>query len=239
MTQGPPQIISTWISRRPDPWGFAISGATIFFLTLASLFFWNWPPFSGMPASGEAVFQQHSWWKAWSALAAHADEKHLLSNSLLFFIFGSFLAGYFGLFVFPLMAFAWGGITNLIVLYGMSPQTQLLGASGIVFWMGGAWLTLYFFLDVKRNYVQRILRAFGVGLLLFFPGDAFNPQISYMSHLIGFLLGVTFGFAYYFWNRRKFLASVVRIPAEPEDESRENEITTLSTPSSADWKMES
>lgn len=210
------QIVSTWLSRRPNPWGFTLAAATIFLITTATLLFWNVAFFSEWSASKEAVFNQGAWWKAWTALLVHADEKHLLSNSFLFFIFGSLLAGYFGSLVFPVMAFILGGVTNLIVLQGMSPQTGLLGASGIVFWMGGVWLTLYFFLDQKRSYIQRALRAGGVGLLLFFPGDAFNPQISYMSHLIGFVLGVIFGFVYYFWNQKKFQAAVIRVANEPE-----------------------
>jgi rhomboid protease GluP len=43
----------------------------------------------------------------------------------------------------------------------------------------------------------------GVGLVIFFP-STYNPNVSYMAHAIGMVLGILFGFAYFFINRGRF-----------------------------------
>lgn len=114
-----------------------------------------------MPASPEKVFNDGEIWRAWTTVFAHADLEHLLSNVFLFFILGIFLTSYFGKALIPITAFLFGGITNLIVLKTMPLQNTLIGASGVVFWMGGAWLTLFFLIDRRRSLIQRALRALG------------------------------------------------------------------------------
>ncbi len=204
-------VHSTWLSQKPARWAFVISASVALIIALFSWIYWQDLGLASqwMPATQNSVWNQHLFWQAWTALFAHADFKHLLSNMFLFFIFGSFLNGYFGLWMFPFMAFVFGGITNLLVLRGMQPETQLLGASGVVFWMGGAWLSLYFLLDEKRSYYQRGLRALGVAILLFFPAEAFDPHISYSSHFWGFILGLVFGISFYYYHRAKFRSHVV------------------------------
>jgi rhomboid protease GluP len=215
------RVLSTWLSRKPDRWAPVVAAASTFVLALLSFVYWQniGSALTWMPATREAVFQDHAVWRAWSAIFAHADGKHLLSNSFLFFILGSFLTGYFGVFMFPFLAILMGGLTNLIVLPGMPATTQLMGASGVVFWMGGAWLSLYFLLDEKRSIYQRSLRATGVSLVLFFPAEAFDPQVSYGAHFWGFVLGVLSGVLYYFYHRKKLQAAVVReiVVEDPTD----------------------
>lgn len=205
-------IRETWLSRKPHSSASIVAAMMTLLLALGSLFYLQnmgnlaaW-----MPASHQLVFDQHQFWRLWTTLLAHADEKHLLSNSFMFFILGYFLNGYFHFFVFPLMALFIGGLANLIVLWGMPAPVHLIGASGVVFWMGGTWLTLYFLLDRKRSFYQRSLRTIGVAVLLFVPAEAFDPNISYRTHFVGFALGLAFGLIYYLANRRKFLAAEVR-----------------------------
>ena len=157
-----------------------------------------------MSASGSSVFAKGEIWRLWTTLFAHGDEKHLLSNSFLFFILGSFMAGYFGLKNFPLIALLFGGLINFLVLRHMPPEVNLIGMSGVVFWLGGAWLVLYFLIDRRKSLYQRTVRAIGVGLVLFFPAEAFDPSVSYSSHLIGFALGALWAVFYFLWNRRRF-----------------------------------
>lgn len=203
-------VAQTRLSRRPNENAFLLTGFLTFFMALIGFLYWNnyfhlqeW-----MTASPIQIFQKNEWYRAWTTLVAHADEKHLLSNSMLFFVLGSFLSSYFGYFTFPVMAFFFGGITNLIVLKGMPLESSLIGASGVVFWLGGVWLTLYSFLDVKRSHYQRFLRSMGVALVLFFPAEAFDPNISYQAHLVGFLLGILYAVIYYFINRKEFLKEI-------------------------------
>ncbi len=199
-------IMSTWLTRKPHPWSFIIGAVMTLIMAFMSLVYLRDFFHVGilMPASRDLVFNQHEAWRLWSTLFAHADEKHLLSNSFLFFILGSFMTGYFGLWNFPLMAILFGGLTNWYVLQSMPMETKLIGMSGVVFWLGGAWLILYFFIERRKSLYQRAIRALGVGLLLFFPAEAFDPSISYQSHLIGFTLGVLWGIIYFALNRKRF-----------------------------------
>lgn len=172
-----------------------------------------------MMASQEKVFLFNEWPRLWTTLFVHGDFKHLLSNSFLFFILGYFLTGYFGVYVFPLGALFFGGVINWLVLQTMPSTVSLIGMSGVVFWMGGAWLTLYLVLDRSKSLFQRSLRALGVGLVLFFPAEAFDPQVSYRSHLIGFILGIVWALGYFAINHRRFRKSEVREMVYEESES--------------------
>jgi rhomboid protease GluP len=215
-------ILETWLTRKPHPWSFIIGAATTLVLVIVSLAYLR--DFSGiaswMSANHSLVFDQHQFWRLWSTLFAHADERHLLSNSFLFFILGSFMTGYFSSWNFPVLAVFFGGLTNWIVLHAMPSQTMLIGMSGVVFWLGGAWLSLYFLIERRKTVYQRALRAIGVGLLLFFPAEAFDPSISYKSHLVGFALGVLWGAVFFLLNRRRLRRAetyrlVLDEPAEP------------------------
>ncbi len=171
-----------------------------------------------MPASLHSIYIDHEFWRAWTTLFVHAHIAHFLSNSLLFFILGYFLIGYFGFFLFPVLAFIFGGITNLIVLKSMPETVQLIGASGVVYWMGAVWLTLYFLIDKRRSLFQRSIRTFGTGLGLFMPAEAFDPSISYETHLVGFCIGLICGLLFYMYHRKDFEAAIVREQIEEEIE---------------------
>lgn len=211
-----PQIYSvitrTWLSRKPGPWAQAITAFSLLSLVGGCLLYWNnWHGADAwMPGTREAVFTRGEFWRLWTTLFAHADLGHLISNSFLFFILGYVLSGYFGPGVFPLAALFMGGVTNAFSLATYAPQVQLVGASGVVSWMGGAWLTLYSLINTRVSRKGRALRAIGVALMLFAPAEAFDPKISYRTHAIGFGLGVLWAFYYYFRNREKFRADEVR-----------------------------
>lgn len=208
-----PQIYTvvrrTWLSRRPNPAAAAVAASALFLLVLACAAQWN--NFFGLaemwPATRAEVFSKNEFWRLWTTLFTHADLGHLAANSLLFYILGYFLYGYFGGAVFPFAALVMGGLTNMISLYFYPPDVRLIGASGVVSWMGGAWLVLYFMLNTELSKTARALRALGVALLLFAPSEAFDPKISYRTHLIGFVLGVACGAIYYLWRKRDFDAA--------------------------------
>lgn len=214
-------VRSTWLTQRPHKRAWFIAAWSVFLLLVGSVVYWK--DFAGaakwMAASGESVFSQGHFIRPWLALFAHADMGHLLSNSLLFSILGYFLSGYFGAGVFPLAAFLCGGLVNAIVLLSYPPQVSLVGVSGVVYWMGAVWLVLYFLIDVQRTRVQRALRSVGVALGVFMPSTAFDPQISYRAHFVGFVVGIVFALIYYLLQRRRFLEAQVieEIPEESEE----------------------
>jgi rhomboid protease GluP len=206
------RIRETWLSAKPAPMAGLVSAFATLFLVIGALLFWqDWNGAgSWMSADREQIFDQHQYWRLWTTLFVHSDEKHLLGNSFLFFILGFFLNAYYSFRVFPLAAFLMGGVSNFFVLRNMPAQVDLIGVSGVVFWMGAVWLTLYLMIETRKNWTQRILRAVGVSLLLFFPAEAFDPHISYRSHWIGFLFGVGFALVYYFVKRKKFEKAEVK-----------------------------
>jgi rhomboid protease GluP len=208
------RLTATWLSRKPDSASFFAAASSTSALLLGSLIYWNniGGAAAMMPASRQAVFHDGEIWRLWTALFAHGDLGHLASNTLLFFILGFFLYGYFGLRLFPIGALICGAAANALALSTYDPQVQLLGASGIVYWMGGTWLILYFFLSRQKNLTHRMVRTFGVALLLFAPSGALENQAaveqamhtSHITHFAGFMLGILTGFVDYAWNRKMY-----------------------------------
>ena len=230
-------ITATWLTRKPSASAWFIAVWSTFFLFLGSVMYWTDTLHAAawMPASHLDIFTQKQIWKLWTTLFAHADFGHLISNSLLFVVFGYFLSGYFGAWVFPTLAIAVGGLVNLAVLSQYYGDVRLIGMSSVVYWMGGTWLVLYLLLDQQRTLTQRILRSVGVSLAVFMPSSAFDPQISYGAHLVGFVFGVISGGIYYYFHRRRFQEAVVKvdIPEESEDEispRAEDEATAIGFP---------
>lgn len=221
MPQAQLVVLRTWLSNPPSADALFQAAFATILIGAASAFAWQHADFSRfwLEASAAKVFDQQGWWKAWTTLFLHADVRHLLSNMSLFFILALFLTGYFGAWVFPLLALIVGGLTNLVALSTMPREVTLVGASGVVFWMGGAWLALYVSLELRRTLKQRLTRAAGVALLLFFPSEAFDPQISYVTHAVGFVLGVLSGVLVYFLNRKKFQSYVRYGIVMDEDQS--------------------
>lgn len=215
------ELRETWLSKKPKSQSFWISTLGILVIIAASFIYVEniEQAQSWMTATHESIFQKHELWRAWTTLFVHGDFKHLLSNLFLFSILGFFLAGYFSPWFFPGLAFLSGGVVNFFVLAGMSPQTQLIGVSGVVYWMGGAWLTLYLLLDRKRTWSKRWIRAGGLALALFLPSEAFDPQVSYQSHLFGFICGVILASLYFYLNKKMFRqAEVFEVMPDETDE---------------------
>ncbi len=161
-----------------------------------------------MSASYEKVFIKGEWWRAWSTLFAHGDLSHIASNLFLFAPFSYFLISYFGLIYFPLVGFFVGGLVNLLVLMTMPEQVHLIGVSGVVYWMGGAWLALAWLIDRRDSKGRRILRVVAVTIVLFVP-DSFKPEVSYLSHFLGYFFGIFSSIIYYIFNHKKFLKEEV------------------------------
>ena len=114
----------------------------------------------------------------------------LLSNAVLFSIFGYLLYGYFGFWVFPVGSFVLGTLVNYLSLSTYLPgDVGLVGASGMVYLMASFWLTMYLLLERRYPVGRRLIRALGVGLVVLMPG-AFDHTISYRTHLIGAVAGL-------------------------------------------------
>jgi rhomboid protease GluP len=222
------RIVQTWLSRKPLWRASMIVAWSIFILLVASVAYWKdfQKAAEWMPVFQSAITVKHEYWRLWTALFAHADLGHLLSNSLTYFVVGYFLAGYFSLWLFPVLAFAMGGLINYLVVMGYPSDIRLIGVSGVVYWMAGAWLVLYFLIDKRKTFTQRTLRSIGVALGVFFPAAAFDPAISYKAHLYGFILGVFSGAVYWVLNRKTFENALVYEVRYEEDLEQLNSEST-------------
>lgn len=219
----------TWLTRKPHPTASAVTIASTFVLAiLALVYLTNAVGLASlMHASGDLVFRQHQWWRPWTTIFAHGDPGHLLSNLLLFFVLGYFLNAYFGARMFPFAALIWGGLVNLIAIATYDPEVVLVGASGVVYWMGGVWLVLYFCLSRQKNRTQRGLRTLGVAVLIFMPSATFEANVSHRTHLIGFILGLLAGTLHFAIHRKKFRqAEVYETVFEDVEQPSEPEPTT-------------
>lgn len=199
------KVRANWLTQKPHAGAFAVAAVSVAVLLIANFLFWrnDFGLEALLTAIPKNVFEGHEYWRLWTALLAHSDISHLLSNSLLFSVFAFFLYGYFGTFVFPLAAFISGGLINVLVLKTMQPEAELLGVSGIVYWMGAVWLTLYFLLETRETLSKRLIKTIGIALVLFIP-ETYHRDTSYLSHFLGFIFGIVFGFLYYFKRRNEF-----------------------------------
>lgn len=198
----------TWLARKPRAGALDLTLLLVAALVLASFLYLaglagadRW-----MPASREAVFARHEYWRAWTTLFAHADLGHILSNLFLFIPFSYFLLGYYPRWFFPLGGFFLGGLANFAVLATMPREATLVGVSGVVYWMGAAWLTLYWLIEKRDPWRRRFGKAVIVTAALFLP-DTVRAEVSYLSHYLGFASGVLSGFALHALQRKKFFAA--------------------------------
>lgn len=157
---------------------------------VTSLLFWFSPRYRDLLwASPETVFTQGEYWRLVTALFAHADLEHLLSNLPFLFIFGWLLRRYFGLLAFPLAALCVGVLTNGAALYFYRDHLRMVGASGMVYAMVAMWSVFYLRYEIRFGAGKKLLRVTGFLLVLFFP-TVYSPTTSYLAHALGFVIGV-------------------------------------------------
>ncbi|MBL7543612.1 MAG: rhomboid family intramembrane serine protease [Bdellovibrionaceae bacterium] len=160
-------------------------------------------------ASGHLVFQEAQYWRLWTTLFAHADFAHLLGNLVLLLPLSFVITSYFGVWVFPMLGLFVGGVINYVVLKTMPVSTGLIGISGVVYWMGSLWIVLFMLIDRRKSVRQRIALGLFFTVVLFIP-ETYKAEISYLSHFVGYVLGVISGGLIYVLYRKTFLAAEVK-----------------------------
>lgn len=213
------RLVSTLITGHPSTMAFYVASLTIIIMILSSLFYWSAPQAWAdlLPAVNSKFFDEHQIWRAFTALFIHADIGHLLSNMLMLWIFSFFVFGYFGFGAFPISSFLVSALVNVIAIKSYAPDTELLGASGLVYVLGGFWLTLYPLIQRQYSVINRTVRAIGIALLLFWP-TTFVPSTSYRTHAIGFAFGILMALIYFIKNKKQIRAKEIYeiVLVEPE-----------------------
>jgi rhomboid protease GluP len=171
-----------------------IRPAVILFMLFytASVLHSGYPVGDKLWASGDSVYKNHEYWRIITSVFIHDDIYHLLSNALIFIIFGWILRAYFGFFVFPVLSLIIGAACTLLTITIYDPGMRLIGASGMNYGMAALWLVFYLRFDTDNRPARKILRVFGFILAVLFP-STYNPQVSYLAHALGFALGLTAG----------------------------------------------
>ena len=196
-------LIKTLIMGKPLASAFLMASLNVFIICLGTIFYWMGPDAwtQLLPSVNAEVFQHGQWWRIFTAIFVHADLEHLLSNMLMLWIFIFFVYGYFGARIFY-FAFFLAGLANAFAIATYKPDVELIGASGLVYLLGGLWLVLYFFIQRQYSVLHRFLRVFGIALVLFSP-SSFIPSTSYRTHAIGFFMGIVLGVFYFYKNKEK------------------------------------
>lgn len=185
------RIAPSGFELMPVPGSAWLANIALASMVFACMINWSWsgktmPP---MVASGAAVFQKQEYWRLFTALLGHGDVMHLLHNAPIFWFFAWILNAYFGLWVAGFLTLIVGLASNAVTLWSYEPNTQLLGASGMIYGMVAMWLVLYIRFDRKGWWVKRVVRSLGFSLLVLFP-QTYEVNTSYMAHASGFLIGI-------------------------------------------------
>ena len=197
-----PHVVSTILSKKPGrDAGLAVGWTLGILLAVSALYWWGPPEFAAaLPASGETVFGQGETWRLVTAIAAHADAIHLLSNAvfLTWLIYLSY--GAFGPSLYPWSAAPLSALALAVTLEGYPPNIRVVGASGMLYLLAGAWLTLYVLVERRLAVAKRIVRVVGFFLVVLVP-TSIRPEVSYRAHFIGLFFGICLGLAYFLARR--------------------------------------
>ena len=216
------RIRATLLSRKPREWSLEIAGLFLSIIMGISLLAWRNGAdlLPALAATSEGVLKKREYWRLLTAVAVHADPVHVLSNAILLAFFTYLLFGYFGFWVFPVMSLVMAGLTNYISLLTYPPEVSLIGASGLVYWMAGFWLSMYLLVERSVSPGKRVLRVICLALLVLLP-STFQANVSYRTHAIGLGLGIVSALVYFQCNRESIRAAEVVELEEPLDGPKE------------------
>lgn len=199
---------ANWLTRNPAPSAGRLTlalSAAVAALGLLSLD--DGGTFYAAARATPAAIAAGEYWRAWTTLFVHGDLGHLASNLFLFIPLLHLHLAYFG--GFAAAGIVAGGLVNLAVLKTMPADTALVGISGVVYWMGAAWLTLFLLLDRRERLKRRFGSALFLALLLFVP-ETLRPEVSHLSHFLGAVAGVISACALFALRKREFRAAEIR-----------------------------
>ncbi len=211
------RIKSTLLSQKPREESLLIALVSVMVLLLGSLLCWQDPSLLNLlAASRNQVVGDQEYWRLLTTTVIHADLTHFLSNAILFSLFTFLLYGYFGFWLFPVAVAVLGSLTNYLSLLTYPENTQLIGASGLVYLMAGFWLTVYVLVERTHPLKRRVLVATGIALIVLVP-SSLSPGVSYRTHAIGCGVGIIAALGY-FQARKEQIRSLETFRMEEVDE---------------------
>ncbi len=127
-------------------------------------------------------------WRLITSMFLHGDFLHLFSNMFSLLIFGSYIELSFSKVKFVLIYFISGFLGSLFTVFFLPLNTISLGASGAIFGLLGAVLSMIIF---DRNNPLIIL---GLIYAFYFVITSFRPGVNYFAHIFGLLGGFVIGY---------------------------------------------
>jgi rhomboid protease GluP len=191
------KLVKTFLSKRPTSLSFMMG---VISLVLMTLFFGANP--ESFSANGFLVYERGEYWRAFTSTLLHADLNHLAHNAFFLLGLSTLLHNYFGFWVFPVLSLIAGGIINLIALKIYPPAVHLVGVSGVIYFMASFWLTSYMLIERRHKILSRFIYATGITLIFLFP-QVFQPEVSYLAHGLGFIVGIPFAILYFAFNFKR------------------------------------
>lgn len=138
-------------------------------------------------------------WTLITGLFLHGDLLHLFGNMMFLFVFGNTLEDELGT-AKTLSAFFLGGaLSFLLSTFFYDPITRLIGASAAIFT-----LTAIVMLVKPLKFSFLFMMPQGLVAIIYFTYNVFavyigfHGNIAYISHVIGFMIGIPLGTA---WSR--------------------------------------
>ncbi|CAI1493304.1 MULTISPECIES: rhomboid family intramembrane serine protease [Thermococcus] len=162
-------VVEAILSRNP----ISISGNV-----LATLGQWNY-----------AVLHLGAWWQPFTAMFVHVNIIHIFFNTYFLLVMGSQLERILGPKRVAMIYIVSGLAGNLLTLFLMPPNVVSAGASGALFGIAGALITITGV--VGGNMQGALMNAFVLFLI-----NSFLPRVNAYAHLGGLLAGILIGYYY-------------------------------------------
>ena len=201
------RLTGTLMTGKPARFSVLASLGMILLMAVTTQMYWQdwWGLAEYMPAVKKHIFEDNQWWRAFTAIFIHGDLGHYISNMYMLGVFSFFIFGHFGWKAYPLWTVVGATIVNVLSIMTYPAETRLLGASGLVYVLGGWWLCMYVLVQRQYSYLNRSFRVIGTALMVFFP-TTFVPTTSYRTHAIGFAVGVATAILYYLRHKKEIRA---------------------------------
>lgn len=142
------------------------------------------------------------YWTPLSSMFLHQGWMHLIGNMLFFWVFGNNIEDYFGSFKFLIFYLSAGiAALGLYAVFNLDSQIPLIGASGAVAGVMGAYIVLHsraqvtilivFFLIQFITLPAKVVLGiwFALQIVMSFIGSGSGGGTAWMAHVGGFVFG--------------------------------------------------